>query len=106
VRGVGSIYYLAYALTAASFAGADQLWAIVSVTILASIATHGVTATPMMNLIDPTIRRRPRHPRPHHPSRPTACSLPGHDAAAADVGRRRHATDRLGAPEAPRAARP
>lgn len=72
VRGVGSIYYLAYALTAASFADGDQLWAIVSVTILASIATHGVTATPMMNLIDRTARRRPRHPRPEQPSRPAA----------------------------------
>lgn len=58
VRGVGSIYYLAYALTAAPFANANQLWAIVSVTIVASIATHGITATPMMNLIDRTNRRR------------------------------------------------
>lgn len=71
VRGFGSVYYLAYALTAAPFADADQLWAIVSLTIVASIATHGITATPMMNLIDRTTRRRRRPVRPAHAARPT-----------------------------------
>lgn len=44
VRGIGSIYYLAYAVTHARFADADQLWGIVAFTILASTLIHGLTA--------------------------------------------------------------
>jgi NhaP-type Na+/H+ or K+/H+ antiporter len=52
IRGFGSVYYLAYALSAAVFVGADELWAIVSLTMLVSIAVHGVTATPVMAMVD------------------------------------------------------
>jgi NhaP-type Na+/H+ or K+/H+ antiporter len=68
VRGLGSVYYLAYALTAASFSGAEELWAIVAMTMVVSIATHGVVATPGMDLVDWSHRRDRRRANP--PERP------------------------------------
>ena len=55
IRGVGSVYYLAFAVGLAEFADVDELWSITLFTILASIAIHGVTATPVMERLD---RRR------------------------------------------------
>jgi NhaP-type Na+/H+ or K+/H+ antiporter len=45
VRGVGSIYYLAYAMTHGRFEQAAELWAIVAFTILLSTVLHGFTAS-------------------------------------------------------------
>ena len=55
IRGLGTIYYLAYALQKQTFERADLILATASLTILISIILHGVTVTPVMNLID---RRR------------------------------------------------
>lgn len=55
VRGIGTLYYLAYGLSEASFPGDRQLWAIAGATVLLSIAVHGITAAPLMSLLD---RRR------------------------------------------------
>ena len=58
VRGIGSFYYLAYALNAASFqefelvVAADQLWAFLGFVVVASLTLHGVSAAPVMNSID------------------------------------------------------
>lgn len=60
IRGIGSIYYLAFALERGEFAQADELWSIVTFTILASIVIHGATATPVMERLD---RRRDRRRR-------------------------------------------
>ncbi len=57
VRGIGSFYYLAYALGQAAFVRADLLWATVSFTVLVSIVVHGVTASPVLRTLD---RRRGR----------------------------------------------
>ena len=57
IRGIGSIYYLAFALQKGSFDGADRMWSITAAIILTSIVLHGVTVTPAMALID---RRRQR----------------------------------------------
>jgi sodium/hydrogen antiporter len=57
IRGIGSIYYLAFALGHADFVESGELWATVILTILISIAVHGVTATPVMRQLD---RRRLR----------------------------------------------
>lgn len=57
VRGVGSLFYIAYALQEGEFPGADRLWAIVSLVVVASIVIHGVAATPIMAVLD---RRRER----------------------------------------------
>lgn len=56
VRGVGSIYYLAYATGYAAFAELPQLWSTVGFTVTLSVIVHGVTATPVMDWIE---RHRP-----------------------------------------------
>lgn len=52
VRGVGSLYYLAYAAGEERFPETDELWATVGFTILLSIVVHGVLATPAMERLD------------------------------------------------------
>lgn len=53
IRGIGSIYYLTYALNEGDFETevAAQLWAVVAFTILISVAVHGVTASPILKRI-------------------------------------------------------
>lgn len=60
IRGFGSVYYLAYALNHHSFPQADLLWAIVTLTVLISIALHGISASPAMAAVDALSRRRNR----------------------------------------------
>lgn len=49
IRGIGSIYYLMYAIThGVEGALAEQLVAITAVTIAASIVVHGISVTPLM----------------------------------------------------------
>lgn len=57
IRGVGTMYYLAYALQQATFDGAATMWSTAGLIVLASILLHGVSVTPVMALID---RRRQR----------------------------------------------
>ncbi len=52
VRGVGSLYYLAYATGEADFGDHDRLWATVGFTIVLSVVVHGVSATPVMKWLD------------------------------------------------------
>jgi NhaP-type Na+/H+ or K+/H+ antiporter len=54
VRGVGSVFYIAYALQAGDFPAADQLWRVVALVVIGSIVLHGITATPVMRLLDRT----------------------------------------------------
>jgi NhaP-type Na+/H+ or K+/H+ antiporter len=44
IRGMGSIFYLSFALVTAKFSDQKELWAIVTFTILLSILIHGATA--------------------------------------------------------------
>ncbi len=44
IRGVGSIYYLAYAATHMDLSNAGQLWAVVALAVLISTVVHGFTA--------------------------------------------------------------
>ena len=53
VRGIGSIYYLAYAAGEAEELGADWLWSTVGFTIVASVLVHGALASPVMRRVDP-----------------------------------------------------
>lgn len=48
IRGIGSFYYLSFALNEASFSDARRLWSAVSLVVLASIVIHGFTAKPAM----------------------------------------------------------
>ena len=52
VRGVGSIYYLAYAASHIEFVNEAQLWALVGFTILLSTLLHGLTAGFAMEQVD------------------------------------------------------
>ncbi|HET6968281.1 MAG TPA: cation:proton antiporter [Ornithinibacter sp.] len=52
VRGVGSIYYVAYAAGAASFPEERWLWSTVGFTIALSVVLHGILATPVMRRLD------------------------------------------------------
>jgi len=52
VRGIGSIYYVAYALGAAAFTDADEVFAVVGMVVIASVVLHGVTAGPVMARLD------------------------------------------------------
>jgi sodium/hydrogen antiporter len=48
IRGLGSIYYLAYGLNRIDATDAVALWALTTVTIFASLVIHGLTAHPAM----------------------------------------------------------
>jgi NhaP-type Na+/H+ or K+/H+ antiporter len=51
VRGVGSVYYLAYALGRGVDGGvAERLNGLVLAVVAASVAVHGMSVTPLMNL--------------------------------------------------------
>lgn len=53
IRGIGSFFYLAYALGEAHFAApAKELWAVVTFAVLVSVLLHGVTATPVTVRLD------------------------------------------------------
>lgn len=58
VRGIGSFYYLAFALNAATFqelelvVAAEELWAMLGFVVVASLVLHGITAAPVMSALD------------------------------------------------------
>ena len=52
VRGVGSVYYLAYALGHGEFGDPGPLWSTLAFTVVLSVVVHGVTATPVMRWLD------------------------------------------------------
>ena len=52
VRGIGSLYYLAYATGQAEFDGYREVWSAAALTVLLSIVVHGVAATPVMMWLD------------------------------------------------------
>jgi NhaP-type Na+/H+ or K+/H+ antiporter len=55
IRGMGSVFYLAFAFQEAKFANQKELWAIVAFTILLSVVIHGITATPIMRHLKETL---------------------------------------------------
>lgn len=53
IRGIGSLYYLAYGLGQHDFPVPErELWAVVTFTVLASVVLHGVTAGPVVARLD------------------------------------------------------
>jgi NhaP-type Na+/H+ or K+/H+ antiporter len=64
IRGVGSFYYLAYALNHMEMVEGERLWAIVGLVALMSILLHGLTVTPAMRLLDRLHGRDPDSPDP------------------------------------------
>ncbi len=59
IRGIGSIYYLAYGINHMAVPEASRLWSIIGLIILCSILLHGTTVTPIMRWLD---RKRGRDP--------------------------------------------
>jgi NhaP-type Na+/H+ or K+/H+ antiporter len=57
IRGIGSFYYLSYAVAHIDLPRADLLWATVGFVVLVSVVVHGVAATPVMRLLDRTNER-------------------------------------------------
>ncbi|RYY55897.1 MAG: sodium:proton antiporter [Chitinophagaceae bacterium] len=62
IRGMGSIFYLAFAVSETNFMETDELWSAVAFTILVSVVVHGITATPIINFLKKTI---PEEEIPH-----------------------------------------
>ena len=62
VRGIGSLFYLAFALSEGEFADADRLWATVALVVIGSVLLHGVVSTPAMRRLD-RARRAAAHGR-------------------------------------------
>ncbi|MEV0950319.1 cation:proton antiporter [Promicromonospora sp. NPDC050249] len=57
VRGIGTLYYVAYALEHSTFPGEGRIWGIAGLVVVGSIIIHGIGATPVMAALD---RRRAR----------------------------------------------
>lgn len=70
IRGVGSVYYLTFALLAAPFSDDAFLWSTIGATLALSIVVHGISATPAMREVDREAGRRRRFRRPVRRSRP------------------------------------
>ncbi|HEU4497661.1 MAG TPA: cation:proton antiporter, partial [Flavobacterium sp.] len=52
IRGIGSIYYLMYALAAAEFADSEKLIQLTAVTIILSVLIHGISASTIQKKLD------------------------------------------------------
>ena len=52
IRGIGSFYYLSFALDKIGFAEAGELWSVVAFIVMVSIVLHGITATKAIQKLD------------------------------------------------------
>ncbi len=59
IRGVGSIYYVAYGLNHMEVEGGERLWAIIGLVVVFSVLLHGLTVTPIMRWLDRSQGRDP-----------------------------------------------
>ena len=62
IRGLGSVYYLAFAGREADFAQIETIWAVVCATIVCSVITHGISVSPLMKFFDHKRKNTPVHP--------------------------------------------
>ncbi|TAX48042.1 sodium:proton antiporter (plasmid) [Rhizobium leguminosarum] len=65
IRGLGSIYYLAYATGQAEFERVETVWTTVLLIVLTSIVVHGIAVTPAMRWIDGRRSRARRRQTAH-----------------------------------------
>lgn len=67
VRGVGTLFYLAYTSAHARPAGIDQMWSIAAFTVALSVVVHGMTATPIVQWLERSREiKRESEPTPAH----------------------------------------
>jgi NhaP-type Na+/H+ or K+/H+ antiporter len=52
IRGLGSAYYLAFALNHGNFGSGELLWEVTALVICLSILLHGISVTPIMGLLE------------------------------------------------------
>jgi sodium/hydrogen antiporter len=52
IRGIGSIYYMAYAVYHANFPQAREIWTLVILIVVVSVMVHGLSAKPVMGTLD------------------------------------------------------
>ncbi|WP_233224207.1 sodium:proton antiporter [Amycolatopsis sp. BJA-103] len=52
IRGIGSLYYLSYALGHGDFPMADSLWRVTALTIAVSVLVHGLLSGPVMRKLE------------------------------------------------------
>jgi sodium/hydrogen antiporter len=52
IRGIGSIYYLAYATYQVNFPQAREIWSLVILIVITSVVVHGLSAKPVMSTLD------------------------------------------------------
>ena len=64
IRGMGTIYYLAHAVTEEFFTAIRPVWAVAVFTILVSIVVHGVSAGPVLARLDQRSRIEHRERAP------------------------------------------
>jgi NhaP-type Na+/H+ or K+/H+ antiporter len=57
IRGIGSLYYLSFALNRQEFTSVAPLWQTVSLTLLISIVVHGASASWAMAWLDRRVRK-------------------------------------------------
>ncbi|KUL52199.1 MULTISPECIES: cation:proton antiporter [unclassified Streptomyces] len=80
IRGIGSLYYLAYALGQQDFfVPQRELWAVVTFTVLVSVVLHGVTAGPVVLRLDRRRAAKPSEPGENRGDEPRGATVP--DAA-------------------------
>ncbi len=60
VRGVGSLFYVAFAISHGAFPDPDRLWGIAGLVVVLSVVIHGLTSTPTMAVVDALRRREAR----------------------------------------------
>jgi NhaP-type Na+/H+ or K+/H+ antiporter len=59
IKGIGSFFYLAFAMNEAFFPLNEELWAIGAFVVLLSIILHGFSATWVMEKLESQFGRRP-----------------------------------------------
>lgn len=52
IRGIGSLYYLSYAVRRAEFPGENALWAVVVLVVALSVLLHGALASPLLERLE------------------------------------------------------
>lgn len=52
VRGIGSLYYLSYALNEADFSHSELIWSTTALLVLVSVIMHGALSSPVINWLD------------------------------------------------------
>jgi NhaP-type Na+/H+ or K+/H+ antiporter len=58
IRGLGSLYYTAYAINEGHANDPERLWRVVGIIVLLSVVVYGLSAGPIMDKLD---QMRKRH---------------------------------------------